>query len=56
MSVSANMEQDILRTLLSEEQLKQRVAELGRQLTEEYRGKDLLLVTGSRVPWSFWPI
>lgn len=45
MSVSANMEQDVLRTLLSEEQLKQRVAELGRQLTEEYRGKDLLLVT-----------
>lgn len=30
--------------LLSEEQIKQRVAELGRQLSEDYRGRDLVMI------------
>ncbi len=55
MSVSANMEQDILRTLLSEEQLKQRVAELGAQITKEYGARTCCWSRCSRVPWYFWP-
>ena len=39
------MEQDILTVLLTEEQLQTKVKELGRQITEDYRGKNLLLVS-----------
>lgn len=45
MSVSQNMRDDVLKTLLSEEELKAKVAELGAKITEDYRGKDLLIVT-----------
>ena len=38
------MENDILRVLLSEEELKARVAELGKQISADYEGKNLLLV------------
>ena len=38
------MEQDISRVLISSEQLKVRAAEIGRAISEDYRGKDLLLV------------
>ena len=30
--------------LISEEELKQRVAELGKQISEDYRGEDVVLV------------
>ena len=35
----------MLKVLLSEEEIKNKVQELGRVITEEYRGKNLLLVT-----------
>ena len=38
------MENDILRVLLSEKELKARVAELGKQISADYEGKNLLLV------------
>ncbi|HIX14033.1 MAG TPA: hypoxanthine phosphoribosyltransferase [Candidatus Anaerofilum faecale] len=39
------MKDDVLKVLLSEEEIKNKVQELGRVITEEYRGKNLLLVT-----------
>lgn len=36
---------DILKVLLSEEQLKDKCAEMGAQITRDYAGKNLLLVT-----------
>ena len=36
---------DILKVLLSEEQLKEKCAEMGAQITRDYGGKNLLLVT-----------
>ncbi len=39
------MEQGIERTLLTEQQIALRVRELGTQISEKYRDKDLLLVT-----------
>ncbi len=38
------MKNDILRVLLSEDELKARVAELGRQISADYEGKNLLLI------------
>lgn len=38
------MNNDILRVLLSEEQIKVRVKELGARITEEYKGKDLMII------------
>jgi len=38
------MHDDILEILISEEQLHAKVAELGKQITEDYRGKNLLLL------------
>ena len=39
------MEQDILKVLLSEEQLAQKVRELGAQISRDYQGKKLLMVS-----------
>lgn len=39
------MKQDILKTLVSEEQLHEKVTELGRQISEDYKGRSLLLVS-----------
>lgn len=38
------MHKDIKNILISEEKISQRVKELGRQITEEYKGKELLVV------------
>ena len=38
------MEKDILRVLISEEQLRERIARLGEILTEDYRGKNPVVV------------
>ena len=38
------MEKDIRNIMISEEEIAKRVKEMGKQLTEEYRGKDLLIV------------
>lgn len=40
-----SMHQDIDHILVSEEQLKAKVAELGAQISADYEGKDLLLVS-----------
>lgn len=40
-----NMHEDILRVLLTEEELRAKVQELGRQITQDYRGGNLMLVT-----------
>ncbi len=39
------MREDILRTLVSEEQLHEKVAQLGKQISSDYEGKSLLLVS-----------
>ena len=38
------MQKDIKNIMISEEEIAKRVGELGKQLTEEYKGKDLLIV------------
>ena len=38
------MQNDIERVLLTEEQLQRRVRELGAQITEDYRGKDPVMI------------
>ena len=38
------MEKDILEVLVTEEQIKARIKELGKILTEEYAGKDPIVV------------
>ena len=38
------MEKDILKILLSEEQIQNRIRELGEELTREYEGKDPVIV------------
>ena len=45
MNESYRIKDDVLKVLLSEEEIKNKVQELGRVITEEYRGKNLLLVT-----------
>ena len=40
-----NMREDMLRVLLSEEEIRAKVKELGEVITRDYRGKNLLLVT-----------
>lgn len=40
-----DMNQDIERILVSEEQLKAKVAELGEQITRDYQGRQLVLVS-----------
>lgn len=39
------MNNDIAKVLISEEQLQAKVAELGAQISRDYEGKDLLLVS-----------
>lgn len=40
-----NMQEDVLRVLFTEEELRAKVKEMGRQITEDYRGRNLMLVT-----------
>ena len=42
--MKSNMEQDILQVLYSEEEIKQRVAEMGEELYDRYAGMDPLFV------------
>lgn len=39
------MKNDILKVLISEEEIKEKVQEMGRQISEDYKGKDLLMVS-----------
>jgi hypoxanthine phosphoribosyltransferase len=45
LSRQGELHEAIERVLIDEEELRRRVRELGAQITEEYRGKDLLLVS-----------
>ena len=47
------MHQDVERILFSEAQLAQRVGEIGRQITEDYRGKKLVLASVLRGSYIF---
>lgn len=40
-----SMQDDILKTLLSEEEIAQKVQEIGKQITEDYKYKNLLMVS-----------
>ena len=48
-----NMKEDIERVLISEEELKKRVAELGAQISADYAGKEPLLVSVLRGSYIF---
>ncbi len=37
------MEKDILKVLITEEQIRQRIQELGEELTRDYRDKDPII-------------
>lgn len=39
------MHNDIEKVIYSEEQIKERVAEIGKQISEDYKGKELVLVS-----------
>ena len=45
MTVNQNMKDDVLKVLLTEQEIKAKVADLGAKITQEYQGKDLLIVT-----------
>ncbi|MBY6278069.1 phosphoribosyltransferase, partial [Symbiobacterium thermophilum] len=38
------MQQDIERVLITEEQIREKIKELGAQISEDFRGKDLVVV------------
>ncbi len=39
------MHKDVLSVLISEEELTKRIAEIGKKITEDYKGKNLLLIS-----------
>ena len=50
-----SMNDDILKVLVSEEELKAKVAELGAQISKDYEGKTSSSSPSSRGRWSLWP-
>lgn len=38
------MKNDIEKVLLSEEEIKEKIAEMGKKISEDYKGKDLILI------------
>lgn len=40
-----SMHDDILKVLLTQEELREKVKELGRQITQDFQGKNLMIVT-----------
>ena len=40
-----SMHDEILKVLLTQEELREKVKELGRQITQDYQGKNLMIVT-----------
>lgn len=49
-----SMDKDIDHILVTEEQMKAKVAELGAQISRDYAGKDLLLVSILKGRSSLW--
>ena len=43
--VHTEMDEDILKVLISEEELKKCVQKMGEQISRDYQGKDLLMVS-----------
>ena len=43
--MSENMQQNVLRVLLSEEEIRAKCKEMGARISQEYKGKNLMLVT-----------
>ena len=43
--MSENMQQDVLRVLLSEEEIRAKCQEMGARISQDYKGKNLMLVT-----------
>ena len=43
-TVETEMAEDVAQVLLTEEQIAQRVAEMGAQISQDYAGKELMLV------------
>lgn len=43
--MSENMQQDVLRVLLSEEEIRAKCKEMGARISQDYKGKNLMLVT-----------
>ena len=41
---SSHVENDLVNILFTEEQIQQRLAEMALQITEDYEGRDLLVV------------
>ena len=50
-----SMHDDILKVLLTEEELHEKVKALGRQITQDYQGKNLMIVTVLKGAVVFWP-
>ena len=50
-----NMNQDIDRILISEEELQKRISELGAAITEDFRGRDPSSSACSRAALFLWP-
>ena len=47
------MEKDVARVLISEEQIRQRVKEMGAQISEDYAGKDVVLLCILKASFAF---
>ena len=52
--MSENMQQDVLRVLLSEEEIRAKCKEMGARISQEYKGKNLMLVTVLKGAVCFW--
>ena len=50
-----SMNDDIKNILVSEEALKAKVAELGAQISRDYEGRNLVLVSILKGSWFSWP-
>ena len=49
------MEKDVSRVLISEEEIKKRVKEMGAQISEDYAGKDVIIVCILKGAVQFFP-
>ena len=47
---------DIKEVLITEEEIQNKVKELGEKITEDYRDKDLFLLGILRAPFLLWQI
>lgn len=43
----------VLKTLVTEQQIKERIKEIGKQITQDYQGKDLLIIGVLKGAWIY---